>query len=126
MRTDYTNADSGRATASIRTPIDGRASIDAAGTGPVPTDTDRLGCNSGATTTPTLTLALFMSALPLRRASPSTPGQRSVVRGTVQTTGLTDSRLRRVTAGDFGPIADGASTGPYTVTFSATAAGISR
>ena len=124
VRTDYTNADWGSGNSFNPDANVTGAVIDAAGTGPFQTITGSA-VTGGASTTPTLALGALhvgnstSQSFAIMNTGVSDPS----LRGAVQTTGITDSRLSGVTAGNFGPIASGASTGPYTVAFNATSAG---
>jgi hypothetical protein len=124
VSSDYVNADWGSGNSFNPNANVTGANIIAAGTGPFQTITGST-VAGGATTTPTLALGALhvgsstSESFAIKNTGTSDPS----LRGAVQTTGITDSRLSGVTAGNFGPIASGASTGPYTVTFSATSAG---
>ncbi len=125
VSTDYTNANWGSGNSFNPTAgVSGNTVIDAAGTGPFQTITGSAVSN-GATAAPTLALgAVHVGDSTLQSFAIMNTGKNDPsLRGAVQTTGLTDGRLSGVTAGNFGPIASGSSTGSYTVNFSATHAG---
>ena len=124
VRTDYVNADWGSGNSFNPNANVTGAAIDAAGTGPFQTITGSAVTN-GATTTPTLALGAVhvgdstSQSFAIKNTGTNDPS----LRGAVQTTGLTDGQLSGVTAGNFGPIASGSSTGPYSVAFNASTAG---
>ena len=125
VSTDYVNANWGSGNSfNPDANVSGNTVINAAGTGPFQAITGSA-VTGGASTTPTLALgALHVGDSTSRSfAIKNTGTSDPSLRGAVQTTGITDSRLGGVTAGNFGPIASGVSTSPYTVTFNATGAG---
>ena len=127
VSTDYTNANWGSGNSFDPTAnVSGNTVIDAAGTGPFQAITGGSALTGGGTTTPTLALGAVhvgsstSESFAIKNIGTSDPS----LRGAVQTTGLTGGEVSLAGgAQNFGPIVSGASTSPYTVTFSATSAG---
>ncbi len=123
---DYTNANFGTGNSFNPTAgVTGDTVINAAGTGTLQTITGAK-VTGGTSTTPTLALGAVhvgdstSQSFQIKNTGTNDPS----LRGAVQTTGLTGGMVG-LTGGDqnFGPIASGSSTGPYSVAFNASAAG---
>jgi autotransporter-associated beta strand protein len=89
--------------------------IEAAGTGTLQTITGAQ-VNNGGSATPTLLFGNVHVGATASFAIKNTGTNTPMLRGAVQTTGLSGGAVTGLTDGDFGPIASGSSTGPYTLT----------
>ncbi len=128
---DYNNANTGTGNAFNKNAnvTGGGQVLAAAGTAMSVTGTNVVG---GTTANPTLNLGSFhttdaahTSAGASTTFQVTNSGTAASIRGALQTTGITSASLSGtgVTAGNFGPIAAGASSTPYTVTVTPTSAG---
>ena len=132
VSSDYTNANFGTGNAFNKTAgVTGGGQI--LGAGNVAQAITGAKVQNGATTTPTLALGDYHTA-DAAHATGGTSATFAVantgttgpaLRGALQNTGVTDTRLSGsgVTAGNFGPIAPGAQTSPYTVTVAPAGSG---
>ncbi|WP_210208805.1 beta strand repeat-containing protein [Roseiarcus fermentans] len=121
---DYVNANSGSGDSFNPTAGVTGGAIDAAGTGTLQTVTGAKVTNGG-TAAPTLALgAVHVGGSTTQSFAIANTGVNDPsLRGAIQTTGISSAELSGLTAGNFGPIASGGSTGTYAITFTGTQAG---